>query len=408
MQRKIVKGIFSISILWALWGWLFTETVFANATIIYIVLGLLTTLYITGLFLNIKSIKVNPIVALWIPFVLWRLIAFVRIGNFESATYWLGCFTFLLVASSYSDDIIFPKKIIEISGSIAIAGILVEMLLPSVYNSFILPLFSDFRISRIERWGGSHGGYAGIMCQLDRAACTIMWLEALVFCSMQSGKNKRKYLFFLIIVFVILSGKRMASFVSVFTPLFIWLVAERKMEKQPIAVLVVLSFISLVVLFFLSNLEFFSNIAGFSRIVEAIGDVKTGESLSGSREELNRMAWAGFNNSPIFGVGILNYGGGMGASAHNIYLQVLCEQGIVGFILLIIPIVSCLFYTLKRLKYSNLEKQFILFFSLFSQFVFILCGITENALTDTFLFNFYFLAMALLNIVNNKSRINEY
>lgn len=68
-----------------------------------------------------------------------------------------------------------------------------------------------------------------------------------------------------------------------------------------------------------------------------------------------------FNSSPYFGIGTNNFLAQVGIVTHNSYLQILCEQGVVGFIIFSLLIVV-LFYVITRLfrKCNRFERSFII------------------------------------------------
>ena len=60
------------------------------------------------------------------------------------------------------------------------------------------------------------------------------------------------------------------------------------------------------------------------------------------------MAWNDFKSAPIWGIGWMNFSDYhigqhyANYNVHNFYLQLLCEMGIVGFILFFIPMIGAL------------------------------------------------------------------
>lgn len=103
-----------------------------------------------------------------------------------------------------------------------------------------------------------------------------------------------------------------------------------------------------------------------------------------------------FMENPLFGCGWLqfgrlhptyNSGDEIYRNVHNIYIQLLCETGLVGSAFIIGIMVLTLFMTLRRIVELNKEREYsqkflFLIFSFSYQFFFLLYGITGNPLYD--------------------------
>lgn len=89
--------------------------------------------------------------------------------------------------------------------------------------------------------------------------------------------------------------------------------------------------------------------------------------------------------------------------AHNVYLQVLCEMGIVGAVAYLLAVGGVLRSTLKLLKilreHENEDIRFGVVFSLCLQIFYLLYSLSGNCLYDT-VFCFYGLAIALTTSLN--------
>ena len=151
--------------------------------------------------------------------------------------------------------------------------------------------------------------------------------------------------------------------------------------------------IGIVALLFLG--EFFSAIPAFSRIAASIVGLISGNDISNNRAKLYEFAIRLFVENPLFGVGWGQYRvktvGNVTLietiETHNIYLQMLCEMGIIGFSCMIVPMINSLRLALKNVKESISEKEPIiwkslLLFSLGYQVFFCVYGLTGNPLYD--------------------------
>lgn len=139
------------------------------------------------------------------------------------------------------------------------------------------------------------------------------------------------------------------------------------------------------------------------------------------RTRLWAKAFELFKTSPIFGIGWGNFkvmaGFEEGINAHNIYIQLLCETGIVG-----ISLFTAYFIGMFALMLSVVEKvrsmgrkngiiQRRVYFSLFSQLFFLMYGMSGNTLYDTnmlFLYSFScWIAIYYANYFQSNMKIGD-
>lgn len=116
-----------------------------------------------------------------------------------------------------------------------------------------------------------------------------------------------------------------------------------------------------------------------------------------------------FLKKPVFGSGFgtynqivydagLYYNDGMWENhAHNVYLQVLCENGIVGFILLFTPVIMFTFLSIKHLRSAHCSPsgRYFLLFALYIQLLCFLYSCTGNVLFNTEQIYTWIFAMAV-------------
>ena len=89
--------------------------------------------------------------------------------------------------------------------------------------------------------------------------------------------------------------------------------------------------------------------------------------------------------------------------AHNVYIQVLCEMGIIGFVLYIGAIILLLKYTIKALKYfsktQDYQYKYAAMLSFCFQIFYLLYSLSGNCLYDM-TFYLYIIAMAITGALN--------
>lgn len=173
-----------------------------------------------------------------------------------------------------------------------------------------------------------------------------------------------------------------------FTAMIIFFLIFRLSNRKQIAILVVVS-IAIVFLMLLIGTQ-----PGRDLIDRTFrqADFTTG------RLAMIEIMWSDFLESPLLGNGtyttidVVHFYHG-----HNIYFQVLRENGIFGLLLLLSILVYNFVKTNLRLIQFNdnsLEQQ-VLILTLYYQMLFILSGFTENVLYDTYALYVYILAVAM-------------
>lgn len=170
------------------------------------------------------------------------------------------------------------------------------------------------------------------------------------------------------------------------------------------------------VLLFLPQL---GTIPVLARYVETIEQILSGVDFSSGRGPLLAMAVTGFLSKPIFGmgwgqylqlsaqVGMCDTDGNLIEDCHNIYLQFLCETGVVGAVLLLIPI-GYLFLTTCRLLRAakHMEDKTPLRFvsvSFLLQFFLLFLGLYDPSFQKLVFWCFYALALLFANAAMVRS-----
>ena len=128
--------------------------------------------------------------------------------------------------------------------------------------------------------------------------------------------------------------------------------------------LVIASVCAVIFIGFVLLLPFLRNVDFLVRYVHMIEKMLNGQDITSGRLDLYKWAWELFLQNPLFGIGwgqfanyipydwyMLHSGGGIQVvrDVHCIYLQFLCESGIVGTIFIMIPLVYLYVQTLKQI-----------------------------------------------------------
>ncbi len=395
-----------------MWGFVFKYTIYKSNTMVYVSFIVLLILFL-WIFLKYRMGKWVSLNFIWAPYLLLTMGGYFFRFSLENLTYWFICFVMIMTASVVPLLKLIPSKFIFLSGIFAAIGIMVQLFFPSFYHSKISGIFlSDI----IGNWEDSYG-FAGFTYQLGATASILIYSE--VFFLYLSDKIQVKwfqhkfiYVFFVIflIICVFLTGKRMLSAIALAIPFIVYYVS-RRMGIKKICFLFLFTFVALGCYeYFVNHLSEFSDNIFLRRFVESYIDANMGEDITSSRTYLYELAWKAFYDSPLTGIGVgqfIHYTGAY-TDVHNTYLQVLCEQGILGSICYILPIIYCLFYTWKlfyKVKEEDVNCSYIKL-SLAIQLFYVLYCMTGNENVGIG-FVMYFLSIAILISLNNEVNINN-
>ena len=122
-----------------------------------------------------------------------------------------------------------------------------------------------------------------------------------------------------------------------------------------------------------------------------------------------KQSWQFFMENPIRGIGwgnfsLMNYNPYLGESVvnvHNIYLKLLCETGLIGFLSFIIPAIKSIKYTWSKIKTSENKKIFQI--AVLIQLQFLLLGMMEIALDNILTFTVYFVSIFIASNIGKKA-----
>ncbi len=223
----------------------------------------------------------------------------------------------------------------------------------------------------------------------------------------------------LVFVFIALfmSGKRMLSFIALFGYFVIYITTSGKGKKRKFILLSIclICIIGLAYLIFPEARE----------LVYRLNEYSADTTFNG-RIYFWHAAIDIWKHNKIFGIGMGTFSdyfdkyyhriGNMEAyDAHNIYLQLIAETGIVGFSLFILLFITSLVKTIRLffIKKIREHKQMgiILTYSLYTQIWFILYGLTGNPLYSAVEFYIYITAVSMMlsiKIVIKRKSIEIY
>lgn len=399
-SSKISAFAISYMVLLALWGFFWTKSIYSRPIYVYlsfIVLAILFSIcFIQSMHFKSRQATIRT---LWIPYILFTIISYFFTGSIEQCVYWFCCLSMLFMGSSVYFTDYFPKKLLLYSGIVSVVGIAIQLMLPSFYSSHIAVIYPD---DNLEKWLEKNRGCAGFSYQLAQCAIQIIYSIGVLSCFYLHDKWRKnfKQLALLLVLFIglFLAGKRSLSAISIIAILSVYYFSASSKRKIQTLILSGMILFSIIIIA-LNNLDFLSSIPGLSRFADTVDDYNTGEDISSGRDLIYAVALKMFMENPIIGVGIGNFTklSGLDIGVHNTYLQILCEQGIIGFTIYIIPLLYCLFTTIAMMnKHYDGSNFGYLKISLFIQLVYIMYSFAGNPSINLYGFMLYFLAISLL------------
>lgn len=299
----------------------------------------------------------------------------------------------------------FFAKFVVVMASFFTVGCFVNFLLPSMFKAVFMPLYSSSAqqsLSDVEKLSGTSTYFAGFTSQVGYTSFFISIGVGAIFCFRETlfGKGWR-ILLGIMLGGLLLTGKR--------GPLIFLLIAlciiyftegygrDRIVRIVKIAAALVAAYIAL---WAISNL---TKIDGIVRIYNAVYEFLTSGSVEDAgRNQLHEQALIYFRENPFLGIGWSNFKSMYAfrnTHVHCIYLQLLCETGLIGFAVFMMFFATRLFKTFfsvmkSRFLDNPLESGWIKF-SLFIQLYFLLYGITGNPLYDIEETIIYFFAIGI-------------
>lgn len=295
---------------------------------------------------------------------------------------------------------------------------LVLAAMPSFYENRIIPLFSEADQISLKRTN-EMGYYAGLTSHYSHNAM-FMSLGVGLFGSLMMCRNilgnKRIFViccFVLCVSVLLLTGKRGHIIFSGLALLVTYYFFHADKKSSRLFKMVLVFGFLVAAIYILSS--FFPGLLNFIKRfneTEEAGNVYTG------RDKLMELAYELFQTSPVFGIGWYGFRyvqiqrmpwfTNM-VHVHNVYMQLLCETGIVGFTIYMAFFIknyvqSVRLCVAERKKRCSIPKEysFILPYAIFIQTFFLLYCITGNPLYDNIIF-FPYILISMMVIIITKN-----
>jgi len=343
-----------------------------------------------------------------IPLIVYGLyvsIRYILAGTQDRLAIWICLLILIMISESIKLHKSFPYWIVLVFGYIQLASMIIQIVLPSFFNDHIAVLFTTY--DAIVAWSLGYG-FTGFYFQVGFASLCLIFSEGFCLAKLfdSSIQGKKRFFYYLqlalFIIAIALTGKRGTFAIAIIIPV-IMLIFNRSTRKIGVIVALaglVLGSLSIFILY--KYREAFQGHHLLERLSYSVAVLFDKGDFSSGRLFLWEQAIDVFKEHPLFGTGMHTYWyySGTGMDPHNTYFETLCEQGIVGFGLLVTSFVICLVKTIRLKNGENKATAFALSFSLFIQLEQILDSFLENSMTTNIIeLIMYLCAIAILNSV---------
>ena len=359
----------------------------------------------------------SNLVVVWIVLTLLCLIGIVRGNSTIVLLFYILCLFVLLMSEKISVKSLYHNlKLFKISGLFFAFGCYWQYLFPDRYYNLILPLFGAEYQHSIRRQFTFHKMCTGFTFQTAvTAQFIVLGIMAVLYLYSTQKTNNGKIISIIEIVLMtgglLLTGKRspILNFGAAFIVVDLLTVKRSKKGNRIVAFSLGL-IIALTALYFLAPL-FAGSRNTLVRFLE-FTTIEDLEEASNGRFGLFSHAISEFIRHPILGIGWGRYSRIYHMTGvHNIYLQLLCECGIFGFLIAMLGMIFTLTKTIKMLKDSTLNVNspsgIILKCSVFIQIYILVYGLFGNPIYDQNYLLMYCIGI-MFSAVAAFNRKNDY
>lgn len=335
----------------------------------------------------------------------------------NATLYWLFMYSLIVFyailikyeVSIFKTGIVFLTAI----GIFNAIAVMVHFFMKEDFNTLYFPLLQNEGSYATATSYYDRGYFFGLNYKPHETAGIIIFaMAAFLIWGMVQTKYQKKLIYLAALCMVIpllLTGKKgvtacmMAAFMLI---LFVWYASQKQWLKIGLAIGGAILLLVIAIAFILTHLDnplYYRFASFFTRLL-------SGESVDAGRGGLRDAALQLWSEHKFFGVGWYQYNGytvrRFGFSrTHSVnldYLQFLCETGIVGFVLMITPIIVMLRRTImvwKNTLTSSADKntQWIILFAVFVQIYTVLYAFIEVPFYNIMYFTIYIFSCMIIN-----------
>ncbi|HWT76040.1 MAG TPA: O-antigen ligase family protein [Mobilitalea sp.] len=303
-------------------------------------------------------------------------------------------------------------KIMYVGCVITAISIMAELINPLVISKYFWYFF-EFRasaknnIAYLKLGDRYNGAYSGLIGEKGDAAFFMCLGLAIVFSKCFARKKVTRMDIISIVLLaaaLLLTGKRMLFLISMTLPLLLILLSDMRRESKVLHIFEI-GFVALLAFAVIINV-----VPDLAKVFERLNVNMGQDAAINERYRLWDICLKMFLESPIIGQGLAgfnqfsyNYGNLAGANAHNIYIQLLGETGLLGASILVCFIISTMIKNINIYRcrsHMNAEERNWMYFAFCGQFIFLVYGITGNTFYYSFEFIMYVICLLIINILS--------
>lgn len=366
----------------------------------------ISLIFLLIFFLLKKEFKISKKNVIWIICYIITCISYFFSINPQSTIYYIVFFGILLLCKiilERSDRWLgFFIKTIIIFGMIQVCFCIVSLINVDIIRNINNIFMSHEELNNFNMWTGL-GARIGINSDAALMAFFASIMVGISFAIIISGDKRIRWKLILIlsVLALIITTKRgplLATFIAIITLMLLSGTGTKKIQN----------FIKLLLGIFIVLL-IFQETPIMDKIFSRFSNMDDGNLLSG-REELYEKQLAKIRENIFMGNGAFTTNKFLnGIDGHNIYIQLLLEYGIVGFLCYIMLFIYNLNNTIKCFRYNkkNNKNNYLICFSIFVQVFFLAYGMSGNPLYNFYILNIYIVSTVIPIIDRNRRYINE-
>ena len=393
----------------------------------YLMFGLFFALHLFDRLRHNEPFWLTPITLASAMLVLMFVLQFLRPdsrrndADFAYCISTIICIAYLLLDPARDRDVLLSEKIMYGSSLVLGVYVVVFTFQPELFFRLVYPHFSE--ATKIYHDAFANQGY-GICLGNFTYTDYVLFLGVAVCCARLAVKPRtsRVTLFaglslaFLLLAMVILGrrGELLAALVAIAVLVLALCTRRRRRQLLMGGTLLAAAVLGLVILF----LPQLKQIAILERYIATIERLLSGQDITTGRMTLYLIAIQAFRENPILGIGLDQFSTLVPAGyqtisvlpiedVHCVYLQFLCETGIVGTVLLVTPMLYLFVTTARLLKAAKfMEDSAILrcaSFSFLLQFFLLFLGLYDPSFQKAVFWYFYALALIFANAAMLRS-----
>lgn len=374
--------------------------VFQSRGVFIVVVLCIALLYFITIRVFKCSLKISYKSTLWLMLIAIAISTYRGSHTINNTSDFIIFSIFSLIIFSVGTDAGAYCKILSIVRAISIAyaiSVWIQLLMPGIYRTIMDILFGTTITENVEKLQRI-GYYTGFSTNPGfTAGHLVAGLFSAITVNKIFPKHYNKFITVFLLISLLLTGKRAHALFVMISFFFLYLYSGKRQETLKKYGKIFLAITVLVLLFTLLK-DYLALIPGVSRMVDTISSLLLGEDISNGRARLHAWAMMQFINHPVLGIGwgnarLWSFGSVLftkSMDTHNVYIQLLCETGVLGFVAVCSVFLAFLTKSVKlergiasgEIALRGERWQFLLDYALLYQVFFLLYCISGNPLYD--------------------------